>query len=246
MPELFKPSVILEDIPQLLKYLPVTLAIAGVSILFAWILGFLTATIKINKIPVLSQIAAFYVSFMRGTPLLVQLYLSYYGIPIMLQYLNYYFGGNANINAVPNVVFVLVAFSLNEGAYASEFMRAALLSVDKGQREAALSIGMTPHQAYMHIVIPEALIVALPSLGNQVISMVKNTSLAFVCAVIEMTAQGKLIASRNVRYFEMYIALSLIYWVITLFLSWVFRVAERRLKRSETSSRTRTEARAHA
>ena len=75
--------------------------------------------IKINKVPVLSKIAAFYVSFTRGTPILVQLYLSYYGIPILLQYLNYYFGMNLNINSVPNVVFVLVAFALNEGAYAS-------------------------------------------------------------------------------------------------------------------------------
>ena len=147
--------------------------------------------IKINKVPVLSKIAAFYVSFTRGTPILVQLYLSYYGIPILLQYLNYYFGMNLNINSVPNVVFVLVAFALNEGAYASENIRAAILSVDKGQREAALSIGMTTFQTYIHIIIPEALIVAIPSLGNEFINMIKSTSLAFVCAVVEMTAQGK-------------------------------------------------------
>lgn len=233
MPDLFKPSLIIEDIPQLLEYLPITLAIAGVSILFAWVIGFLVAVIKINKVPILYQIAMFYVSFTRGTPVLVQLYLSYYGIPIILQYINYYTGANLNIFGLPNVVFVLVAFALNEGAYASENIRAAILSVDKGQKEACLSIGMTSIQAYTHIIIPEALIVALPSLGNEVISMIKSTSLAFVCAVIEMTAQGKLLASRNVRYFEMYIALSLIYWAITFILARIFRYFEKKLKRSD-------------
>lgn len=233
MPKLFKPSLILEDLGPLLKYLPVTLAIALVSIFFAWLIGFLVAVVKINKIPVLSKLAAFYVSFTRGTPVLVQLYLSYYGIPILLQYINYYFDMNLNINKVPNILFVLVAFSLNEGAYASENIRAAILSVDKGQKEAALSIGMTAFQAYIHIIIPEALIVAIPSLGNEFINLIKSTSLAFVCAVVEMTAQGKLLASRNVRYFEMYIALSLIYWAVTFIMARLFNYMERRLKRSE-------------
>ncbi|MCD8084521.1 MAG: amino acid ABC transporter permease [Clostridiales bacterium] len=239
MPNLFKPSIILEDIGPLLRYLPITLGIALVSIFFALLLGFIVAVIKINRVPVLEKIAAFYVSFMRGTPILVQLYLSYYGIPILLQYINFYFGMNLNINKVPNVVFVLVAFSLNEAAYASENIRAAILSVDKGQREAGLSIGMTTFQTYMEIIIPEALIVAIPSLGNELINMVKSTSLAFVCAVVEMTAQGKLLASRNVRYFEMYIALSLIYWAITFVLAKIFSLIERKLKRSEGRERSR-------
>lgn len=233
MPELFKPYLIIEDLGPLVSYLPVTLGIALSSILGAWVIGFLVAIIKINKVPVLDKIAAFYVSFTRGTPVLVQLYLSYYGIPIILQYLNYYLGIELNINHVPNMAFVLVALALNEGAYASENIRAAILSVNKGQKEAALSIGMTTFQAYVNIIIPEALIVALPSLGNSFISMVKSTSLAFTCAVVEMTAQGKLLASRNVRYFEMYISLSIIYWIVTFIVARIFRYAEVRLKRSE-------------
>jgi polar amino acid transport system permease protein len=237
VPTLFKPSLILTDLGPLLQYLPVTLAIAFTAILFAWLIGLLVAIIKINEVPILGGIMGFYVSFARGTPLLVQLYLSYYGIPILLQYLNYYFGTNLNINEVPNVVFVLVAFALNEGAYASENIRAAILSVNKGQKEAGLSIGMSAFQTYYHIIIPEALIVALPSMGNQIISMVKSTSLAFVCAVVEMTAQGKLLASRDVRYFEMYISLSLIYWAVTFVLSRIFYYIERVLKRSERYQR---------
>lgn len=119
MLKLFKPSVILEDLGPLLQYLPVTLGIALVSIFFAFLLGFFVAMIKINKVPVLSKIAAFYVSFTRGTADSGTVVSVLLRNPDFAQYLNYYFGMNLNINSVPNVVFVLVAFALNEGAYAS-------------------------------------------------------------------------------------------------------------------------------
>lgn len=233
MPEFIKPSVIISDIPEILKGLPVTLEIAFISMLFSLILGFAVAIIKIRRIPLLLQISEFYVSFMRGTPILLQLYLSYYGIPVLLQYYNYFNGTNVQISTSANIVFVLIAFALNEGAYASENIRAALESVDKGQKEAALSIGLSEMQSFWKIILPEAMIVALPSLGNQFIGLIKSTSLAFVCAVIDMTAAGQLVASRTLRFFEMYIALSFIYWIITLFLSWFFRAMEQYLKKNE-------------
>ena len=101
------------------------------------------ALFRVKKLPVLSQLATLYISFMRGTPLLVQIFLSYYGIPVMLNILNYRFGTAFSINKIPNMVFVYVAFSLHEAAYMAEAIRAAILSVDRKDIEAAHSIGMT-------------------------------------------------------------------------------------------------------
>ncbi len=233
MLNLFDVSTIFEGIPEILKYLPISMEIVIISAFFSLLLGFGLALVKIHNIPVLRMMASIYVSYMRGTPLLVQLYISYYGIPILLEYVNYHFDTDYSISTMPKIIIVLIAFSLNESAYASETIRAAIQSVDKGQIEAALSIGMSYPKAFIHIVMPEALIVAIPSLGNSFISLLKGTSLAFVCAVVEMTAASKLIASRNLRHFEMYIALSIIYWVLTFVFSKIFIYLEKRLKRSE-------------
>ncbi|WP_146553148.1 amino acid ABC transporter permease [Rummeliibacillus sp. SL167] len=233
MPNLFDYHYVLKGIPEIIKYLPITLEIVIISAFFALILGFILALIKINNIPILKPLVNIYISYMRGTPQLVQLYIAYYGIPILLQYTNYYFDKDYSINHIPSIIFVIVAFSFNEAAYASETIRAAIQSVDKGQVEAALSIGMSYPQTFFNIILPESLIVAIPSLGNIFIGLLKGTSLAFVCAVMEMTAASQLIASRNLRHFEMYIALSIIYWGLTIIFSRIFIYMEKRLKKSE-------------
>lgn len=233
MLKLFDPVIIGEGIPELLRYLPLTMEIVLISSFFSLSVGLLLAVIKIKGNKFLRTLANVYVSWVRGTPVLVQLYLSYYGIPIMLQYINYYFGKDYSISKMPNIIFVIVAFSLHEAAYTSETLRAAIQSVDKGQVEAALSIGLSYPEAFFSIIMPEAMIVALPSLANIFISLLKGTSLAFVCAVVEMTAASKLIASRNLRHFEMYIALSLIYWGVNIMFSYLFTGLEKKLKKSD-------------
>lgn len=230
MGKIFDFETVLTTIPKLLDYLPVTLEITILSMVFGLIIGFLLAIIKINKIPVLAQIVAVFVSFIRGTPLIVQLYLTYTGIPLLLKYYNYANGTDYNINHVPALLFVLVTFSLNEAAYNSESIRAALQSVDKGQIEAAESLGMTYVQILLRIVLPEAFVVALPTLGNTLIGLLKGTSLAFVCSVVEITAQAKIIAGANYRYFEVYLALAFIYWVVTIIIEQLIRVVEKKIE----------------
>lgn len=230
MGKIFDFETVLTTIPKLLDYLPVTLEITILSMVFGLIIGFLLAIIKINKIPVLAQIVAVFVSFIRGTPLIVQLYLTYTGIPLLLKYYNYANGTDYNINHVPALLFVLVTFSLNEAAYNSESIRAALQSVDKGQIEAAESLGMTYVQILRRIVLPEAFVVALPTLGNTLIGLLKGTSLAFVCSVVEITAQAKIIAGANYRYFEVYLALAFIYWVVTIIIEQLLRVVEKKIE----------------
>ena len=147
MAKLFDFQLVFTRMPAILSYLPVTLELVLLSTLFSLIIGAIVALIKINRVPVLRQIAAFYVSFARGTPSIVQLYLIFYGFPMALQAMNLYWGTHFN-TAAPSMVCAVIAFTFNEGAYASENIRAALESVDRGQREAALSIGMTPLQAF--------------------------------------------------------------------------------------------------
>lgn len=230
MPKLFDFELVFRNIPKILEYLPITLELAGLSMVFGILLGLLLAIIKIKKIPVLHQISSIFISVIRGTPIIVQLYVTYFGIPIFLKYINYYYGTNYNVNHIPGIVFALIALSINESAYNSEIIRAALQSVDRGQIEAANALGMTSFQAFRRIIFPEALEVALPSLGNSIIGLIKGTSLAFVCSVVEMTAKGKIIAGNDYRYFEVYVSLALIYWVITIVIEQIIRFWERKIK----------------
>lgn len=239
MPNIFDIELVFKLIPKLLKYLPVTIELTLFSMLAGLLLGLLLAIIKIKKIPVLYQINVVFISFIRGTPILVQLYLSYAGIPLLLKYYNYYHETTYNVNSIPSLFYVLLALSLNEAAYNSEIIRAALLSVDKGQTEAAQSLGMTYGQVLRRIIIPEAFIVALPTLGNALIGLMKGTSLAFVASVVEITAQSRILAGNNLRFFESYCALALIYWAMTILIEQAVAFMERRLNIDFKSLRKR-------
>ncbi|MGM9534020.1 MAG: amino acid ABC transporter permease [Intestinibacter sp.] len=229
MTNVFDPSYIAKFLPILIKALPVTLLITVVAMIGGLILGFIVAIVKIKNIPVLKQIFAVYVSFMRGTPLLVQLFLSYYGLPILLLVVNEKFNTSFDINHVPALIFVFVAFILNEGAYLSETIRASILSIDKNEIEAAMSLGMTSFQIMIRVTLPQALVVALPILGNTLISLIKNTSLAFTVAVQDIMGAAKVASGRNLRFFEVYIAASIIYWIVCIVIEFIAKKVEKKI-----------------
>jgi L-cystine transport system permease protein len=154
MGSLFDLNYMLSSFPKILKYAPVTLLVAVGAMAFGLIIGLITALVKLYRVPVLRWIAAVYVSFTRGTPLLVQIYLAYYGIPKILAFLGDKFYWTVNMGGIPTIVYVYVAFSLNVGAYLSESVRAAIESVDKGQYEAAYSVGMGRLQTMFRIISP--------------------------------------------------------------------------------------------
>ena len=228
MAKLFDGELVFRQIPDLLKYLPTTLFLTAIALLIGLIIGLLIAVIRINKIPVLSQISAAFVSVMRGTPIIVQLYITYFGIPIALKYFNYYHGTEYDINAIPGIVFAMVALGLNQAAFDSETIRSAILSVDKGQIEAAKSMGMTGLQVLRRITLPQATSVALLPLGNSLIALIKGTSLAFTCSVVEITAAAKITAGKSYRYFEAYCSIAIIYWLITFILERVLVLIEKK------------------
>lgn len=226
---IFSFDTLREDFWSCLNYLPETIKLSIVSALIGTILGLLIAVIQMKKIKVLNQVCIIYNSFMRGTPILVQLYITYYGIPILLKYINYYYGTDYSIEGIKKVFFAILALSLNTASFNSVTIRAALESVDKGQIEAAQSIGMTNLQILFRITIPEALEVAIPTLGNSFIGLIKGTSLAFTCAVVEVTAQAKILAGRNYRYFEAYMAIAAIYWMTTLVLELILYLIKKKI-----------------
>ena len=230
MNKLIDVKLIFSQIPKLLEYLPVTLEIAVISMAVSLLLGLVLAVIRIRKIPVLRQLAAAFISVIRGTPVIVQLYVTYFGIPIFLKVLNQRYGTEFAIDGVAPVAYAIVALGFNQSAFNAEIIRASLESVDRGQMEAASALGMTWFQSLRRIILPEAVVVALPSLGNAFIGLIKGTSLAFVCAVVEMTAEGKILGGRTYRYFEVYLSLAIIYWVITFILERILAFTENRIR----------------
>lgn len=230
MSDFFKIRMVFENMPEILKYLPITLELAIVSFAASLLIGLILALVKMKKIPVLYQATEVFISVIRGTPVLVQLYVAYFGIPMVLKFINLQYGTDWNVNGIPAILYAIVALSLNQSAYNAETLRAALQSVEKGQIEAAATLGMTPFQTLIRIVIPEAFTVALPSLSNSLIAMIKSTSLAFVCAVVDMTAAGKIIGGRTYRYFEVYVSLAIIYWIITIVIEQAEKLIERKIR----------------
>ncbi|WEV60187.1 amino acid ABC transporter permease [Streptococcaceae bacterium ESL0729] len=231
--KIFNWDSFVEAFPNVISRIPVSLEITLISMFFGLILALALALVSINKIPVLNQLRGLFVSFMRGTPIYVQLLLTYNGIPLILRAINMNYGTAYNINNISPLLFVILTFTLNEAAFNSETIRSAIQSVDSGQIEAAKSLGMTNFQVFKRVTLPEAATVALAPLGNSLIGLFKGTSLAFVAGVIEMTAEAKILGGSNYRIFETYFALALVYWVINIVFEKIISFIERRLEISD-------------
>jgi putative S-methylcysteine transport system permease protein len=218
----FDLQYIIELMPILLKYLGVTMEMALWGFLFALILSLSLALIRVFKITFIQHLAALFISFFRGTPLLVQLFILYYGLP---QFMPIFIGMDAFTAAI-------IGLSLHFSAYMAESIRAAILGIDKSQMEACLSIGMTRLQAMKRIILPQMARVATPSLMNYFIDMIKSTSLAFTLGVAEIMAKAQMEASSSFKFFESFLAVALVYWVIVLFFTRIQHLLEHRLNKA--------------
>ncbi len=222
---------IAESIPKLLGAIPITLLMAFASAIMGWLLGLGIALIRKNKVPVLSQIFAVYVSFLRGVPMIILLYISYYALPNVIYSYGVSIGREINVDSVPAVAYAIIALVLEQSAYASEIFRSSLAAVDEGQMEAAYSVGMTKTQALARIVLPQAMAIALPNLSGLFLGLVKGTSLAYYVGVYEITATANLLAMPALNFIEAYIMTTIIYEAIIFIFNKVFRVIENNLKR---------------
>lgn len=193
-----------------------TVLFAAVSMVLGLILGFSVAVVRVTKVPVVSQIAAVYVSAFRGTPLLVQIFVLYYGLP------------SVGIEFTP-VTAGILALTLNVAAYLSESMRGAILGIDKGQWEAGLSVGLTWGQTLWNIITPQALRLAVPSLSNSLISLIKDTSLISVITVTELMLATKEVIAETFQPLPLYLAAAGIYWLLSALFERVQKALENRL-----------------
>lgn len=223
------PSFIWTAFTQLLSVIPTTLLITAVSVVCGLIIGTAVALIRTFRVPVLAPIAAGYVTFIRGTPMLTHLLLIYFGLPIAVDALAAQFGWGFRSASIPMIAFAFIAFSITAGGYASEVVRSGLLAVNRGQMEAAHSVGMTTAQALRRIVIPQAFAASLPNLSNLVVGMLHASTLAFTVSVVEVTAKAQIVASTNWKFFDAYLAAALIYWGLTLLVERASGLVERRI-----------------
>jgi len=204
-----------QSAPLLLKGAGYTVALSLIGMSLGLVLGFGLALMRLSRSPLLRWPASVYVSAIRGTPLLVQLFLIYYGLP--------QFGIE-----LPPLVAAGIGFSLNIAAYACEILRSAIANVDRGQWEAATVLGMSRGQALRRVILPQAARTAVAPLSNSFISLVKDTSLAATIQVPELFRQTQLITARTFEIFTMYLAAAALYWIVSTLLAFGQGWLERR------------------
>ncbi|MFL0269480.1 amino acid ABC transporter permease [Candidatus Clostridium radicumherbarum] len=198
-----------------------TIVLAIFTVIFGVILGVILALMRISNNKILNFIGAAYVEFIRGTPVLVQVYIIYYALPSLL-----------GIN-LPDMAAGVLALSINSGAYVAEIIRAGIQAVDKGQLEAARSLGMKYGTAMRYIIVPQAIKNILPALGNEFITVIKESSIVSVIGIHELMYNADTVRGNTFRAFEPLIIAAIMYFVLTYTLSKLMGMAERRLKTSD-------------
>lgn len=198
-----------------------TLALAFFTLLLGVVFGVLLALMRLSKNPFLKGIASSYIEFIRGTPLLVQLYIVYYGLP------------QVTGMRFPSFFAGIIALTINSSAYIAEIIRAGILSVDAGQMEAVRSLGMSHSLSMRYIIIPQAFKNILPALGNEFIVVIKESAIVSIIGIYDIMYSGNIIRGNTFRPFEPLIIVAIIYFIITFTLSNLMGIAERRMRLSD-------------
>ncbi|MCZ2258561.1 amino acid ABC transporter permease [Sporosarcina sp. G11-34] len=214
-----------------LSGVPITLIVTFVALLIAVPAGFSLALTRINRIPVLNRFAQVYVSFVRGTPIIIQIFIVYSSVPILLTSIFTKYNINMNVYDVNPIWYAFIVFSFNTTAVLIEVFRSALSTVDKGQLEASHSVGLTNSQAYRRIIIPQALVVAMPNLCTATVNLIKATSLGYAMSLQEITLKAKVAANVGYNYVEAYIDIFLVYLILCSLVEFAFKLYEKRLSK---------------
>lgn len=218
----FKVSILFDMIFELLPYIKNTLFITFVSFVLAMILSIIISGIVYFKVPILYRISKVYISFFRSTPVISQIFVFYFGLPLLIP----------SLKGMSPMIFLIAVLGTSQSSFLAETLRGGLASVDKIQYEAALVVGMTNFQAMRRIIFPQAFRVAFPGLCNTLVSLIKGTSIGFTVGVIELMSKAKIIGMVNYRVMESYVAVLLIYWGIVLIIGRLQKYVEERLDRA--------------
>jgi polar amino acid transport system permease protein len=226
----FDPAYVYAHYYFVLLGVPVTIGVSLVSIAIATVLALLAALGRLSHNAIAEGVSGFYVSAIRGTPLLIQIYLIYLGLPQIgqaLRSLGYEQLGDLFI--LTAIQSGILALSLNYGAYMTEIFRAGIQSITYGQREAAISIGMTPWQTMRRVILPQAVRIIIPDIGNQFIAMQKDSALVSVMGIWEITYRANRLARIDSKFMEMFLLAAALYWILTIISSWLENRLERRM-----------------
>lgn len=220
----FEPAQILNSLKFILPHIGITFSVVLLTVLLGLFFSIIQVRQQFSKNKFWNRLADFFIHIQRCTPSIVLLFIVFYGIPKFAMVLF-----KVNINFLPKIIFVVISLSLLYSAQLAEVIRSALLSVGKGQYEAALCSGLNPFQAMVRIVIPQALVYAIPNFGNSLIALFKEGSLAYTIGLIDVMGAGNLIISLNYGGYalETYLALAIIYWTITVLIEKSFMLLER-------------------
>ncbi|MBR0098219.1 MAG: amino acid ABC transporter permease [Treponema sp.] len=224
MADLFSWQRLIQNLPILIVKLPITFEIVAVAFTLGFLLALLIATARIKKIPVLNQILTVFISFERGTPLLVQMLVVYYALPIVLKA---FFGIDSR--RLEKIIFVDLALILNQGVFLGEIFRGAILSIPKGQREAAIACGFSEFNAFVRIVLPQAVRVALPSTGLTLIGLFQETSLVFMIGVIDIIGRASALGATTGHSLESYVIIAAIFVLINFALTAITTKIDKKL-----------------
>ena len=208
-------------IPKLILKIPYTLWLGCIAFAIAFVLGLILEICYTSKNVIIRKIAGLYISYFRSTPYITQLFIFYFGLPQIIPAMRNVVGATA----------LVLTIAMNSAAFIAEVIRGGLLAVDRGQREAALSIGLSPINVYKEIILPQAFVAAFPSLGNSFIMMIKNTAIGFTIGVVDILAQAKILAASSLNFFEAYISVGVVYWIILVLIDKLLKYIESKICR---------------
>ncbi|MFJ8263270.1 amino acid ABC transporter permease [Rummeliibacillus sp. NPDC094406] len=214
-----------------LSGVPITLLVTIVALVIAVPLSFLLALTRIHKTPIIQRITQIYVSFVRGTPILIQIFIIYSSIPLILKIIFKKYDIGIDIYKINPIWYAFIIFSFSTTALLIEVFRSALGTVDKGQLEAAHSVGLTTFQAYCRIIIPQALVVAMPNITTTIINLIKATSLGYALSLSEITLKAKVAANVGYNYIEAYLDIFIVYLVLCTFVEYILKRYEKYLSK---------------
>jgi polar amino acid transport system permease protein len=209
------------SVPYIIKGIGITLQVVAASTVLGFVLGILLSLFKISRVKVLQWFGDAYTSIFRGTPLILQLFIIYYGLPQLIDY------------QIPAFLAAVLAFGLNSGAYVSEIIRAGIEAIDKGQREAAMALGVPYGQMMKDIILPQALKNILPALMNEFITLTKESALVSVIGVTDIMRRSYIVGGDHYSFFPPMLIAGVIYYVMVMGLTLLGKKLERRMKRSD-------------
>ncbi len=226
---------LIEAFTAICKSIPVTLELAVFSFVIGFVAAVCIALVIYYQVRILEKVFRFYISVIRGTPLMLQLYIIYYAIPMLVDTLCEGRGWAFRSSMIPTMTLVILALSLHISAYLAETIRSGIMSVSVGEIEAAYTIGMKNLMIIRRVILPQAFRVCIPNFSTQFINILHGSSLAFYVTVLEITGTAQILAQDNWKYFETYLAAGLIYWILTIIVEIITHFIEKTLHKHMVS-----------